>query len=76
MRLSSLPCSLRGCGCALVERRSLPTLIVDVRLPIRLSTTVFTFDGAYIGAFIQGQTTPTTFGLGVDFASMLWWTAC
>jgi len=27
----------------------------------------FTWDGAYIGAFLQGQTAPAAFGLGVDF---------
>jgi len=26
----------------------------------------FNWDGAYIGAFIQGQTAPTAFGIGVD----------
>lgn len=26
----------------------------------------FTWDGAYIGAFIQGQSAPSAFGLGVD----------
>ena len=27
----------------------------------------FTWDGAYIGAFLQGRTAPAAFGLGVDF---------
>ena len=27
----------------------------------------FTWDGSYIGAFIQGQSAPSAFGLGVDF---------
>jgi len=27
----------------------------------------YTWDGAYLGAFIQGQTAPNAFGIGVDF---------
>ncbi len=27
----------------------------------------FSFDGAYIGAFVAGQTAPNAFGLGLDF---------
>lgn len=42
-------------------------LMVDtpvVSTPIVDNT--FNWDGAYMGAFIQGQTAPTAFGLGVD----------
>jgi opacity protein-like surface antigen len=43
-------------------------LIVDV--PIDETPVIdnsFSFDGPYIGAFLQGQTNPATFGLGVNF---------
>lgn len=41
-------------------------LIVDVPMDPVIDNS-FTFDGAYIGAFLQGQTAPNTFGLGVNF---------
>lgn len=42
-------------------------LIVDVPIQQPIIDNSFTFDGAYIGAFIQGQTNPNAFGLGVNF---------
>lgn len=42
-------------------------LIVDVPIQDPVIDNSFSFDGAYIGAFLQGQTNPATFGLGVDF---------
>ena len=42
-------------------------LIVDVPIDEPVIDNSFSFDGAYIGAFLQGQTNPATFGLGVDF---------
>jgi len=41
-------------------------LIVDTPMAPVVNNS-FTWDGAYIGAFIQGQTAPAAFGLGVDF---------
>jgi opacity protein-like surface antigen len=41
-------------------------LIVDTPMAPVVDNS-FTWDGAYIGAFIQGQTAPIAFGLGVDF---------
>jgi len=41
-------------------------LIVDVPIQQPIIDNSFTFDGAYIGAFIQGQTNPNAFGLGVN----------
>jgi len=40
-------------------------LIVDTPMAPVVDNS-FNWDGAYIGAFIQGQTAPTAFGLGVD----------
>jgi len=40
-------------------------LIVDTPMAPVVNNS-FTWDGAYIGAFIQGQTAPAAFGLGVD----------
>ena len=43
-------------------------LIVDTPVPVEPAIdNTFTWDGAYIGAFVQGQSAPTAFGLGVDF---------
>jgi opacity protein-like surface antigen len=42
-------------------------LIVDVPIADPIIDNSFSFDGAYIGAFAQGQTAPNTFGLGVNF---------
>jgi opacity protein-like surface antigen len=42
-------------------------LIVDVPIEEPIIDNSFSFDGAYIGAFLQGQTNPATFGLGVNF---------
>ena len=42
-------------------------LIVDIPIADPIIDNSFSFDGAYIGAFIQGQTSPNTFGLGVNF---------
>jgi opacity protein-like surface antigen len=43
-------------------------LIVDTPPPSApVVDNSFTWDGAYIGGFVQGQTAPAAFGLGVDF---------
>ena len=42
-------------------------LIVDVPIEEPIIDNSFSFDGAYIGAFLQGQTNPAAFGLGVNF---------
>ena len=42
-------------------------LIVDVPIEEPIIDNSFSFDGAYIGAFLQGQTNPATVGLGLDF---------
>jgi len=42
-------------------------LIVDTPIETPVIDNSFSFDGAYIGAFLQGQTAPNTFGLGVNF---------
>jgi opacity protein-like surface antigen len=41
-------------------------LVVDTPPMAPVVDNSFTWDGAYIGAFIQGQTVPTAFGLGAD----------
>jgi opacity protein-like surface antigen len=41
-------------------------LIVDVPIADPIIDNSFSFDGAYIGAFIQGQTAPGAFGIGAD----------
>lgn len=41
-------------------------LIVDQPSAPPVVDNSFTWDGAYIGAFIQGQSAPSAFGLGVD----------
>ena len=41
-------------------------LIVDIPIEEPIIDNSFSFDGAYIGAFLQGQTNPAAFGLGVD----------
>lgn len=42
-------------------------LIVDVPIEEPIIDNSFSFDGAYIGAFLQGQTPPSAFGVGVNF---------
>lgn len=42
-------------------------LIVDVPIDTPIIDNSFSFDGAYVGAFLQGQNNPNTFGLGVNF---------
>src|SRR5690606_31285250 len=42
-------------------------LIVDVPIDTPIIDNSFSFDGAYVGAFLQGQTNPNAFGLGVNF---------
>jgi len=41
-------------------------LIIDYPIEQPIIDNSFSFDGAYIGAFVQGQTTPAAFGLGVN----------
>jgi opacity protein-like surface antigen len=41
-------------------------LIVDVPIEEPIIDNSFSFEGAYIGAFIQGQTPPSAFGIGVN----------
>jgi opacity protein-like surface antigen len=41
-------------------------LIVDVPTEPTVIDNSFSFDGAYMGLFIQGQTAPTAFGIGAD----------
>ena len=43
-------------------------LIVDVPIQDPVIDNSFSFDGAYIGAFIQGQT-PAAFGVGIDIGA-------
>lgn len=42
-------------------------LVVDTPTVPPVVNNSFNWDGAYIGAFIQGQSAPSAFGLGVDF---------
>src|SRR5690606_13157784 len=42
-------------------------LIVDVPISTPIIDNTYSFDGAYMGLFVQGQTAPDTFGLGVNF---------
>lgn len=42
-------------------------LVVETPTALPVIDNSFTWDGAYIGAFLQGQTAPAAFGLGVDF---------
>ncbi|MEO7221030.1 MAG: hypothetical protein ABIY37_01015 [Devosia sp.] len=42
-------------------------LIVDVPIEEPMIDNSFSFDGAYLGAFLQGQTPPAAFGIGVNF---------
>lgn len=42
-------------------------LIVDVPIEDPVIDNSFSFDGAYIGAYLQGQTNPAAFGLGANF---------
>jgi opacity protein-like surface antigen len=41
-------------------------LVVDTPTAPPVVDNSFTWDGAYIGAFIQGQTAPNAFGIGAD----------
>lgn len=41
-------------------------LIIDVPMEDPIIDNSFSFDGAYIGAFLQGQTAPNTFGIGAN----------
>jgi opacity protein-like surface antigen len=52
---------------ALSSAAAAADLIVDVPIDEPVIDNSFSFDGAYIGAFLQGQTNPATFGLGLDF---------
>jgi opacity protein-like surface antigen len=52
---------------ALSSAAAAADLIVDVPIQDPVIDNSFSFDGAYIGAFLQGQTGPTTVGLGLDF---------
>jgi len=52
---------------ALSSAAAAADLIVDVPIEDPVIDNSFSFDGAYIGAFLQGQTNPATFGLGIDF---------
>ena len=52
---------------ALSSAAAAADLIVDVPIEEPVIDNSFSFDGAYVGAFLQGQTNPTTFGLGIDF---------
>jgi opacity protein-like surface antigen len=51
---------------ALSSAAAAADLIVDVPIDEPVIDNSFSFDGAYIGAFIQGQTPPTAFGIGVN----------
>jgi opacity protein-like surface antigen len=42
-------------------------LIVDVPISEPIIDNSFSFDGAYIGAFLVGQTAPDAFGVGANF---------
>ena len=42
-------------------------LIMDTPTEAPVVNNSFNWDGAYIGAFLEGQTAPSAFGLGVDF---------
>lgn len=42
-------------------------LIVDVPIEEPIIDNSFSFDGAYIGAFLVGQTAPGAFGIGANF---------
>ena len=52
---------------ALSSAAAAADLIVDVPIEEPVIDNSFSFDGAYIGAFLQGQTNPAAFGLGVNF---------
>jgi len=52
---------------ALSSAAAAADLIVDVPIEEPVIDNSFSFDGPYIGAFVQGQTNPNAFGLGVNF---------
>ena len=52
---------------ALSSAAAAADLIVDVPIDEPVIDNSFSFDGAYIGAFLQGQTAPAAFGIGVNF---------
>jgi opacity protein-like surface antigen len=51
---------------ALSSAAAAADLIVDVPIEEPVIDNSFSFDGAYIGAFLQGQTPPAAFGIGVN----------
>jgi opacity protein-like surface antigen len=51
---------------ALSSAAAAADLIVDVPIDEPVIDNSFSFDGAYIGAFVQGQT-PAAFGIGINF---------
>ena len=52
---------------ALSSAAAAADLIVDVPIEEPVIDNSFSFDGPYIGAFVQGQTNPNAFGLCVNF---------
>ena len=52
---------------ALSSAAAAADLIVDVPIEEPVIDNSFSFDGPYIGAFVQGQTNPNAFGMGVNF---------
>jgi opacity protein-like surface antigen len=52
---------------ALSSAAAAADLIIDVPIEEPVIDNSFSFDGAYVGTFLQGQTNPATFGLGLNF---------
>jgi opacity protein-like surface antigen len=51
---------------ALSSAAAAADLIVDIPIEEPIIDNSFSFDGAYIGVFIQGQTPPAAFGIGAN----------
>ncbi len=66
MRSLKLALLATAAAAALSSAAAAADLIIDVPIQQPIIDNSFSFDGAYIGAFIQGQTNPGAFGLGVD----------
>lgn len=66
MRSIKLALLATAAAAVLSSAASAADLIVDVPISAPVIDNTYSFDGAYIGAFVQGQTAPNTFGLGVN----------
>jgi opacity protein-like surface antigen len=66
MRSLKLALLATGAAVALSSAAAAADLIVDVPIQDPIINNSFSFDGAYIGAFVTGQTAPNAFGVGVN----------